>query len=153
LGPLVGLDLLARRLAFEAERRDRPGHQALEADRLAALLALIQGARLEALHGLADLREQERLAIVQAELGRIDLLLGPLVHRIAADPIAIAIHRELERRVRVVPEAIEIGLESSSQLLGLLRRQHGFSLRMPSTPSIKLGPLLPSFRRACVRAR
>jgi hypothetical protein len=67
---------------------------------------------------------------VQAELGRVDLLLGRLVHRVAADPVAIAIHRELERRLGLVSEPIAFGLESSFQLLGLLRGQHGLSLRM-----------------------
>ena len=61
---------------------------------------------LEALDGLPDLPEQEGLAVVQAELGGVGLLLGRLVHRIAADPVAVAVHRELEPGVGMVCEAV-----------------------------------------------
>ena len=91
-----------------------------------ALLAFVDLAGLQAPHRLLDLAEQERLAVVEAELGRVDLLFGRLVHRITADPIAVAVHRELEACVRVIGEASEVRLQASTELVGLLCRQHGF---------------------------
>src|SRR5688500_9648479 len=73
---LVGLDLFPRGLALETQRGDRAGHQALEADRLATFLAFVDIAAIEAPQGVLDLAEQERLAIGQPQLGRIQLLLG-----------------------------------------------------------------------------
>ena len=91
---------------------------------------------VEPAHGLADLLQEERLAVVQAELGRVDLLLGGLVHRVAADPVAVPVHRELEPEVCVVCQAVEVCLQPGAQLVGLVRGQHGFSLRTGHGPSI-----------------
>src|SRR5258708_32093487 len=90
---LVGLDLFAGGLALEAQRGDRARQQALEPDRLAALLALVDLAGLEPRHRVPDLAEQEGLPIVEPELGGVGLLLGGLVHRVPADPVPVAIHR------------------------------------------------------------
>src|SRR6185503_3240763 len=62
---LVGLDLFPRGLAFEAERGHRAGHQALEADRLAALLAFVDIASVEAPERVLDLAQQKRLPICE----------------------------------------------------------------------------------------
>src|SRR5215510_8265479 len=138
LGALVGFDLLADGLALEAQRGDRARQQALEPDRLAALLALVDLSRLEPRHRLPDLAEQEGLPVMQPELGRVGLLLGGLVHRVPADPVPVAIHREVEGRVRVVGETAEVSLQARFELGGLLRRQHAFSLRAAAMPSIDL---------------
>ena len=69
------------------------------------------------------------LAVVQPELGGERLFLGGLVHRVPADAVAVAIHRELDGGVRVVGETVELRLQASPQLVGLLRSQHGSSLR------------------------
>src|SRR5213078_145704 len=116
LGPLVGLDLLAGGLALEAERGDRAGQEPLEPDRLAALLTFVDLAGVQPRHRLADLAEQEGLAVVEPELGGIGLLLRGLVHRVPADPVAVAVHREVEGRVGVVPQAAEVGLQARSEL-------------------------------------
>ena len=71
------------------------------------------------------------LAVVQAELGRVDLLLRRLVHGIAADAVAIAVHRELDRRVGVVGEAIEICLQAGLAARWSARRQHGVKSTKP----------------------
>ena len=55
LGAFVGLNLLAGRLAFKTEGGNRAGHQALEADGLGALLALVDFPSLEAADRLLDL--------------------------------------------------------------------------------------------------
>src|SRR5688500_11416584 len=75
---LVGLDLLAGALAREAQRSHRPGHQALEADRLRALLALVDDTFAEPAQRLADLAGQPGLAIREPQLGGVQLLLGRL---------------------------------------------------------------------------
>src|SRR5579872_2712365 len=66
---------LALLLAVDAQRRHGARHEALERDRLAAVLADVDLARLEPQELLVDLAEQELLAIVQAHLRGEDLLL------------------------------------------------------------------------------
>src|SRR5258706_9911161 len=73
---LVGFDLLAGGLALETQCGHRAGQQALEPDRFRALLALVERPGLEAPHRFLDLGQEEGLAVVEAELRRVDLLLG-----------------------------------------------------------------------------
>src|SRR5690606_10312419 len=68
-----------------------------------------------------------------------ELLLRGLIHRVATDAVAVAVHGELQTGVCVVGEAGEVRLQAGSQLVGLLRRQHGFSLRTSTRPSIEAG--------------
>src|SRR5262249_13616875 len=95
---LLGLRLLlllALLLAVDAEGGDRAGEQALEADLLAAVFALVDRALIEATQRLVDLPEEELLAVAQAQLGREDLLFHRLVDGVATD-VALAIHAEGE---------------------------------------------------------
>src|SRR5579859_4910271 len=64
LHPLVAL------LRLETERRDRPGLEPLQADRLVRLLAISVGAVLDPLEGGVDLGDQLALAVARAKLQR-----------------------------------------------------------------------------------
>jgi hypothetical protein len=64
LAPLVAL------LGFDAQGRDRPRIEALQADRLAGLLAIAVGAFVEAGKGGVDLGNQLALAVTGAKLER-----------------------------------------------------------------------------------
>ena len=73
LPSVVAIDALAALVALlglDRERRDRTGVEALEADRLAGLLAIAVGAVLDALEGGVDLGDQLALAVAGAELDR-----------------------------------------------------------------------------------
>ena len=62
LAPLVAL------LGFDAQGRDRPRIEALQADRLAGLLAIAVSALIEAGKGRVDLGNQLALAVAGAKL-------------------------------------------------------------------------------------
>ena len=62
------LAALVALLGLDRQRRDRTGVEALQADRLAGLLAIAVGAVLDALEGGVDLGDQLALAVAGAEL-------------------------------------------------------------------------------------
>ena len=64
LAPLVAL------LGLDRQRRDRPGVEPLQADRLAGFLAIAVGAVLDPLERRVDLGDQLALAVAGAELDR-----------------------------------------------------------------------------------
>jgi hypothetical protein len=73
LGLFVAVDALAPLVAllgFDAQRRDRTCIEALQADRLAGLLAIAVGALVETGKGGVDLGNQLALAVTGAKLER-----------------------------------------------------------------------------------
>ena len=73
LGLFVAVDALAPLVAllgFDAQGRDRTRIEALQADRLAGLLAIAVGALIEAGKGGVDLGNQLALAVTGAKLER-----------------------------------------------------------------------------------
>src|SRR5207253_2994061 len=101
--PLLRLRLLLffrLLLAVDAQGGDRPGQEALEADGLAAGLAVIDGAFAKTCQRARDLAEQELLAVTQPQLGGEQLLLHRFVDGVAAD-VALAVHAEGQAVLRV----------------------------------------------------
>src|SRR5579871_897533 len=122
----LGLRLLfalALFLAVDAQGGDRSRQQALDADRLAAVFALVDGVGVQPIERRQDLAEQVLLAVAQAELRREQLLLHRLVDRIAADR-ALAVHREGEPLLRVAQEALLLHRQRGAQLIAIFFAQH-----------------------------
>src|SRR5258705_3596537 len=70
---LVAIDLLALLVALlrlHRQRRDRPGFQPLQRDRLASLLAIAVGVVVDALQRRVDLGDQLALAVARAQIDR-----------------------------------------------------------------------------------
>src|SRR3990170_1401250 len=120
LGLLLLLPLL---LAVDAQRGDRAGDQAAVADRLAALLALVDGPRLQPVEGAVDLAQQPLLTVAQAQFGREQLLLHRLVDGVAAD-VAIAVHAEGQALLGVAEDALLLLHQHGPKLVAFLFLQH-----------------------------
>src|SRR5262249_21282480 len=95
----------------------------LEADALAAVLALVDVAFVETAQRAVDLPEQELFAITEPQLRRKQFFLHGLVDRIATD-VAFAIHAEGEPVFGILDQARAFCLEDAAQLLFLALGEH-----------------------------
>src|SRR6185312_3951025 len=121
---LAGLLLaLALLLAVDAERGDGPRQKTAERDLLAAVFTDVDLVRVEPGQLLGDLAEQELLPVVEAHLGREDLLFHRLVDRVATD-VSLVVHRVIQRVLALLGQPALLVLENGSDLGLFFRAQH-----------------------------